>query len=101
MRAIRHFLPWVAVLVLFGFLVSLLPGTTKWSVLISQAPLVPVTGLVIYAFVRPGEVSEKAVRITIALVALIGFSVAAYLGIAWAADAAVLIADPGTAAGSP
>ena len=98
MRAIRHFLPWVAVLVLFGFLVSLLPGTTKWSVLISQAPLVPVTGLVIYGFLRPGEISEKAVRITIALVALIGFSVAAYLGIAWAADATPICSTGGCGA---
>ena len=84
MRAIRHFLPWVGVLVLFGFIVSLLPNTTKWSILITQAPLVPVTGFVIYRFIRPGELSEMVLRITIALVALVGLSFAIYLGVTWA-----------------
>jgi uncharacterized membrane protein len=84
-RALRHFLPWVGVLVAFGFLVSLLPETTKWSILITQIPLVPVTGLVIYRFFRPGELSEKALRTTIAFVALAGLSFAIYLGATWAA----------------
>ena len=83
MRVIRHFLPWVGVLVAAGVLVSLLPGTTKWSILITQIPLVPVTGLVVYRFFRPGELPEKAAKITIALVALAGLSFAIYLGVSW------------------
>ena len=87
MRVIRHFLPWVGVLVAAGVLVSLLPGTTKWSILITQIPLVPVTGLVVYRFFRPGELPEKVAKITIALVALAGLSFAIYLGITWATGA--------------
>ena len=84
MKAIRHFLPWVAVLVLAGILVSLLPGTTKWSILITQIPLLPVTGLVVYRYFRPGYLPERAVKVTIALVALAGLSFAIYLGATWA-----------------
>lgn len=84
MKAIRHFLPWVAVLVLAGVLVSLLPGTTKWSILITQIPLLPVTGLVVYRYFRPGYLPERAVKVTIALVALAGLSFAIYLGATWA-----------------
>ena len=84
MSAIRHFLPWVAVLVLVGLLVSLLPGTTKWSIVITQIPLLPVTGLVVYRYLRPEYLSEKAVKVTIALVALAGLSFAIYLGATWA-----------------
>ncbi len=83
-RALRHFVPWIAVLVLFGFGVSLLPETTWESVAITQIPLVPVTGLVIYSFFSPGELTEKPVRITTALAALAGLSFAIYLGVTWA-----------------
>ena len=79
MSAIRHFLPWVAVLVLVGLLVSLLPGTTKWSIVITQIPLLPVTGLVVYRYLRPEYLSEKAVKVTIALVALADDSLATLL----------------------
>ena len=85
MKALRHFLPWVGVLVAFGVLVSLLPDTTVESIVITQIPLVPVTGLVIYRFFRPGELPEKAVKITTALVALAGLSFATYLAVKWAA----------------
>lgn len=85
MRALRHFLPWVGVLVAFGVLVSLLPDTTVESIVITQIPLVPVTGLIIYSFFRAGGVSETAAKITIALVALAGLSFASYLAIKWAA----------------
>lgn len=85
MRALRHFVPWVGVLIAFGVLVSLLPDTTVESIVITQIPLVPVTGLVIYAFFRPDFLSEKAVKITVALVALAGLSFASYLAIKWAA----------------
>ena len=95
MRAIRHFLPWVGVLVAFGLLVSLLPETTKWSILITQIPLVPVTGLVVYRFFVPGELSEKAVRITIALVALVGFSFALYIGLSWGGDSSTVTCSTG------
>ena len=95
MRAIRHFLPWVGVLVAFGLLISLLPETTKWSILITQIPLVPVTGLIAYRFFRPGELSEKALRITIALVALVGFAIALYIGLSWGADGSSVTCSTG------
>jgi len=85
-RAIRYFLPWVGALVLFGFGVSRLPEATWESVLITQLPLVPVTGLVVYRIFSPGQLSEKALRITTAVVALVGLSFATYLGVTWAAD---------------
>jgi uncharacterized membrane protein len=83
-RAVRYLLPWVGVLVAFGVVVSLLPDTTVDSILITQLPLVPVTGLVIYGFFHVGQVSEKAAKITIALVALVGLSFATYLAVTWA-----------------
>lgn len=95
MRAIRHFLPWVGVLVLFGVVVSLLPETTKWSILITQIPLIPVTGFVIYRFIRPGELPEKALKVPIALVALIGFSIALYIGLSWGADGSTVTCSTG------
>lgn len=77
-------MPWVAVLVLAGLIVSLLPETTKWSILITQLPLIPVTGLVIYRFLRPEEgLQERALKITIALVALVGLAFAVYIGLSW------------------
>ncbi|MFM8519779.1 MAG: vitamin K epoxide reductase family protein [Solirubrobacterales bacterium] len=85
MRAARHFLPWIGVLVLFGVGVSLLPDATTETILITQTPLLPVSGLVIYSFFRSGPLPELAVRITIALVALAGLSFASYLAIKWAA----------------
>ena len=85
MRAVRYFLPWLGLLITFGVLVSVLPDTTVESIVITQIPLVPVTGLIIYSFFRAGGVSETAAKITIALVALAGLSFASYLAIKWAA----------------
>lgn len=84
MRAIRYFLPWVGVLVGFGVLISVLPDTTVESIVITQIPLVPVTGLIVYGFLRSGELPEVAARVTSALVALAGLSFASYLAIKWA-----------------
>ena len=94
-RAVRYFVPLVAVLLLAGFVVSLLPETTKWSLLITQLPLLPVSGLVIYGFLRPGGLNEKALKVTIGLVALVGISFAIYLGATWAADAVPTCATGG------
>ncbi|MFM8889364.1 MAG: vitamin K epoxide reductase family protein [Solirubrobacterales bacterium] len=84
MRAVRHFLPWVGVLVAFGVLISVLPDTTAESIAITQIPLIPVSGLVIFSFFRTGPLPEAAARVTVALVALAGMSFAAYLASKWA-----------------
>ncbi|MGA1213116.1 MAG: vitamin K epoxide reductase family protein, partial [Solirubrobacterales bacterium] len=60
-------------------------GTSKTSILITQIPLVPVTGLVVYRYFRPGHLPETAVKVTIPLVALAGLSFAIYLGVTWVA----------------
>jgi uncharacterized membrane protein len=87
-RAIRYFLPWVGVLVLFGFGVSLLPKTTWESIAITQVPLLPVTGLLVYGFFSSGGISEKAIKVTTALVSLTGLSFAIYLGVTWVSGVA-------------
>lgn len=76
-------MPWIAFLILFGFGVTLLPGTTWQSIMTTQIPLIPVSGLVIFRYFNPGPFSEKAVKITTAFVALAGFAFAAYLAWEW------------------